>query len=166
MRRWALVGLTVMLLVSSTVTRIRALRRAPVAPLGCREAVSVVDASGERLACLDDPALTPCGRLVPGFRYQDCQRAGPIAGAVLLLRSALLSASQATESDFVALQGIGPSLAARIIAFRQAGPLCAVDDLAHVSGIGPKRAQSIGAHLSFDDPRCGPRDPALRPRIR
>lgn len=50
----------------------------------------------------------------------------------------------ATAADFESLPGIGPTLAARIIAYRDAnGPFASVEDLMNVNGIGPKLMERI-----------------------
>ncbi len=51
---------------------------------------------------------------------------------------AIISINQASAKDFETLKGIGPVLAARIVAYRKAnGPFASVDDLLKVPGIGP-----------------------------
>jgi competence protein ComEA len=46
----------------------------------------------------------------------------------------------ATESELTQLPGVGPSLARRIIEYRQSnGPFQTPDDLQNVSGIGPSK---------------------------
>lgn len=50
----------------------------------------------------------------------------------------------ASPVELETLDGIGPALAQRIVAYReQHGPFAAVDDLDAVSGIGPKRLAAI-----------------------
>ena len=59
----------------------------------------------------------------------------------------------AGAADLVALPGIGPVTAARIVEDRQArGPYRRVDDLLRVKGIGPKKLERIRPHI-----RVGPR---------
>jgi competence protein ComEA len=59
----------------------------------------------------------------------------------------------AGASDLIALPGIGPATAARIIEDRRArGPFQRVDDLLRVKGIGPKKLARIRPHV-----RVGPR---------
>jgi len=59
----------------------------------------------------------------------------------------------AGAADLVALPGIGPVTAARIVEDRQArGPYRRVDDLLRVKGIGPKKLARIRPHI-----RVGPR---------
>jgi competence protein ComEA len=48
--------------------------------------------------------------------------------------------NRASAKDFESLDGIGPVLANRIVAYRKAnGPFATVDDLLKVSGIGPNK---------------------------
>lgn len=50
-----------------------------------------------------------------------------------------INVNTAPAEELQNLPGIGPALAARIVAFREAnGPFARVDDLVRVSGIGPK----------------------------
>lgn len=59
-------------------------------------------------------------------------------------RPALLDVNSAGSAALQTLPGIGPVLASRIIAYRNAhGPFAAVDDLINVSGIGPSRLEDI-----------------------
>lgn len=56
----------------------------------------------------------------------------------------LIRINTATAEEFDTLPGIGPALAARIIAYREEnGPFASVDDLMHVKGIGPKLMERI-----------------------
>jgi competence ComEA-like helix-hairpin-helix protein len=70
------------------------------------------------------------------------------ADSILLERAAKenapLDINIATAVDFERLDGIGPVLASRIIAFRDRhGRFANVDELDSVSGIGPKRLAAI-----------------------
>ncbi len=56
----------------------------------------------------------------------------------------LINLSTASAQELETLPGIGPSLAAAIIAYRQDnGPFTAVDDVDNVPGIGPKTLNAI-----------------------
>ncbi len=55
-----------------------------------------------------------------------------------------VSLSSATQADLEALDGVGPALAARIIAWRDThGGFASVDQLDEVPGIGPARMQAL-----------------------
>lgn len=56
-----------------------------------------------------------------------------------------LDANTATASELVALPGIGPAIAARIIAAR---PFKSADDLRNVKGIGAKKYEQIRPHFN------------------
>lgn len=56
--------------------------------------------------------------------------------------------NQAGAGELEAVPGIGPALAARIIAYRQAnGPFAQVEDLLNVSGIGQKTLDKLRPYL-------------------
>ena len=57
----------------------------------------------------------------------------------------LVDLNTATSDGLQSLPGIGPVLAGRIIAHREAnGPFASVEDLGDVAGIGPKTLESLG----------------------
>jgi competence protein ComEA len=52
--------------------------------------------------------------------------------------------NRATAAELTALPGIGPALAARIVASRETeGPFRTADDLLRVAGIGPAKLEAI-----------------------
>lgn len=56
--------------------------------------------------------------------------------------------NRATEAELVAVPGIGPSMAASIIAFRkECGRFSSVEQLTEVSGIGDKKLQRFRSYL-------------------
>ncbi len=56
----------------------------------------------------------------------------------------IIDINRATQDDLVALPGIGPSLAARILAYRHDhGPFRSPQDLAKVKGIGSKKMSRL-----------------------
>ncbi|MBC7093246.1 helix-hairpin-helix domain-containing protein [Candidatus Bipolaricaulota bacterium] len=58
---------------------------------------------------------------------------------IVFEESGPLNVNRASAEELEKLPGIGPALAARIVAFREAhGPFRTVDDLLAVPGIGPK----------------------------
>jgi len=57
----------------------------------------------------------------------------------------------ATEEELTTISGIGPVLAQKIISFRdRVGQFSEADDLLHISGIGPARADWLSRQLSFE----------------
>lgn len=61
-----------------------------------------------------------------------------------------VNVNQATPDELVALPGVGPVIAQRIIAYRKnVGPFTKVADLKGVKGIGPVTAQKIGLQACF-----------------
>ena len=59
-----------------------------------------------------------------------------------------LDLDSATEQQLEQLDGVGPALAAKIVAYRQQhGGISSVDDLDNVSGIGPAKLAAIRAQL-------------------
>ena len=63
--------------------------------------------------------------------------------------SARISLSNATEAQLEQLDGIGPGLAGRIIAYREAhGAFRSVDELQEVSGIGAKRFEALKGSIA------------------
>lgn len=58
--------------------------------------------------------------------------------------TALVNVNSATQQQLETLSGVGPVLAAAIVAYRtQHGPFRSVDDLLDVSGIGPATLQAL-----------------------
>lgn len=69
-----------------------------------------------------------------------------VATEIPAAENRLVNINTATLEEFVALPGIGPALAKRIIAYREAhGPFQSIEDLTKVQGIGPQNM--VYAHL-------------------
>jgi len=61
--------------------------------------------------------------------------------------------NQATWVEFAQLEGIGPSLGKRIVAYREAhGPFHSIADLQNVKGIGEKKLNANRKHLLLSSP--------------
>lgn len=59
--------------------------------------------------------------------------------------------NSATPAELISLAGIGPTLAERIIEYREAiGKFRNAKDLVKVKGIGPKNVQRILSQIEFD----------------
>jgi competence protein ComEA len=71
-----------------------------------------------------------------------------------------VNVNTATAADLERLPGVGPVLARRIVAFREAkGLFRRLQDLREVDGIGPKLYRRIGPLLRLDDGTPGERAP-------
>jgi competence protein ComEA len=67
-------------------------------------------------------------------------------------QSARININSASTVELEALPGIGPALAARIVAFREEnGPFPAIEDLVKVPGIGPVKFNGMKHLVSVDD---------------
>jgi competence protein ComEA len=72
---------------------------------------------------------------------------GPASGGAA--EGSIVHLDSATADELEALDGIGPSLAARIVAWRtQHGGFHTVDDLGQVPGIGPSRLEALRGHVA------------------
>ncbi len=75
----------------------------------------------------------------PSVSAQSGQTAGIHAGT-----SGLVDLNTADSRELESLPGIGPVMAGRIIAHREAnGPFASIDDMENVPGIGPKTLESL-----------------------
>jgi len=69
---------------------------------------------------------------------------GASSGGAAPSGGALVDVNRATAAELEALPGVGPALAARIIAYREAnGPFASADDLDAVSGIGARTLERL-----------------------
>lgn len=85
--------------------------------------------------------------------------------AAALLFGGRLDLNTATEADLVALPGIGPTRAARIVAerARRGGRFEDVDDLLDVPGIGPGTLARLRDQVTVSPPSTTRRDGAPAP---
>jgi competence protein ComEA len=71
------------------------------------------------------------------------------AGAAGTAPAAPVNLNAATAEQLDTLDGVGPATAQKILEYRQLhGGFASVDDLAQVSGIGPKRLESLRAQVT------------------
>lgn len=64
--------------------------------------------------------------------------------------AAAVNLNQADAAGLQSLPGIGPALAKRIVAYRDAnGPFQSVDQLTNVTGVGSKKLEKMREHLSL-----------------
>ncbi len=111
-------------------------------PAGSR-VVDALAAAGGATASADQGAINLAARLTDGQQVVVPKRGAAPApastGGGTGAATAPVSLSSATAQQLETLPRIGPALAARIIAYRQAhGGFSSVDDLGQVGGIGPK----------------------------
>lgn len=65
-----------------------------------------------------------------------------------------IDVDRATIEELTALPGVGPSLASRIVADRNArGPFGSLEALDVVPGVGPALIRRLGPHVTFSGPR-------------
>ncbi len=70
------------------------------------------------------------------------------AGASGASGAATVNVNQADATQLEVLNGVGPAIAAKIVDWRtQNGPFKTVDDLAQVSGIGPKKLEAMRSQV-------------------
>lgn len=80
---------------------------------------------------------------------------GRMAPARLELFMVPIDPNQATAAELASLPGIGPGLAAHIVAARARRPFTDLASLGAVRGIGPKKLARMKARLLFGEPAVG-----------
>jgi competence protein ComEA len=116
-------------------------------PEGSRVALALQRAGGPRpradLAAVNLAARLQDGQqiVVPGLATRPSAAAAPQAGSATAGRIHL---SSATVAELDTIDGIGPTLAERIVAYRDShGGFRSLDELAQVEGIGEKRLATL-----------------------
>ena len=72
-------------------------------------------------------------------------------GEISLVSGERININTATEKDLTALPGIGPSLAAAIVSYREEnGPFLSTDALLNVPGIGDGRFAAVSDYITVD----------------
>ena len=134
----------------------------PVPALVCLTPVELaLPGEPARVACAGDPPLAGCGELLPGDRVErtgtGCTRSpGGMSAPARVALGLRLDVNRAAADDLVLLDGIGPHLAAAIVAEREAhGRYTSLDDLRRVRGVGPRVLERLGPMLE-----AGPGGPA------
>ena len=120
----------------------------PIAP-GARVIGAIRRAGGPTLRA-DLSALNLAATLQDGQQVLVPRRppAGAPVGAASAASGGPISLSSADEAALDGLDGIGPTLAARIVEWRTAhGGFASVDQLLEVSGIGPTRLESLRSQV-------------------
>ena len=108
-------------------------------PAGAR-VIDAVTAAGGPSGSADQSAVNLAARVTDGQQVVVPKRgAAPPGAPATPAASAPISLSTATLEQLETLPRIGPALAARILAYRDAhGGFASVDELGEVGGIGPK----------------------------
>jgi competence ComEA-like helix-hairpin-helix protein len=120
----------------------------------CAAPVEIVDDGATRLGCAGEPALAACTGAVAGDRLYvetgSCRRdVGGMRAAVRLLAGLKLDLNRVSAQELELLDGVGPSLAAAIVAAREArGPFAKLEELRDVQGVGDVNYATLSAHLA------------------
>jgi len=96
----------------------------------------------------DDVASTGASATGSSSHRSTHHRSSGRSGVSKLQPGQSVDVNTASENDLERLPGVGPSLARRIIEYRQAnGPFTTPDDLQNVSGIGPSKFAKMEAFV-------------------
>lgn len=117
-------------------------------PPGSR-VIDALAAAGGLTAAADPDRVNPAALVRDGDQVHVPERG---TGMVLATPGLLIvNVNRATADELAALPGIGPTLAAEIIAYREAnGAFSSLIDLDAVPGIGPGLLADIAASVSFE----------------
>ena len=111
---------------------------------GARPEASAFDSSGTTY----DVASTGLSATGSSSHRSTHHRSSGRTGASKLQPGQTVDVNTASEAELERLPGVGPSLARRIIEYREAnGPFATPDDLQNVSGIGPSKFAKMEAFV-------------------
>ena len=106
----------------------------------------VVGIAGRTIANSGGQAPAPCARPAIRAGVVACDGVGDDVGPRAWLFGDKLDLNTASATSLARISGIGPALAGRIVAHRQAvGAFGSVDDLDDVDGVGPKMLEKLKA---------------------
>jgi hypothetical protein len=93
---------------------------------------------------VNSSAVIPCGSEVRLSMKPPSVNVVPMSGGNLLCAGQLIDLNLASEADLLAVRGIGPTLARRILERRKSlGCFSSIEDLQAIRGIGPKKYSAI-----------------------
>lgn len=111
-------------------------------------AALLVIAAGARWVERPRPLLDDVAALDLDELERASEEAKP-APAVVMAPGRKLDPNRASAAELMALPGVGPALAARIIEERDRAPFSSVSDMARVRGIGPAMTERIAPLISL-----------------
>jgi|GEM_PF-221601 len=115
----------------------------------------------------NETSVAPCGCKIIASAGGSHIRIEPLKGNLLIAAGRPVDLNRAEETDLVAAPGIGPVLASRIIAFREAhGPFNRIEDLMSVPGIGKKKLAQFQPFITTGVLTRSPRDEVYPKTIR
>ena len=102
-------------------------------------------------------SVTPCGSEIRLSWEPPSLHVVPMSGGNLLCAGQLIDLNLASETDLLAVRGIGPTLARRILERRQSlGRFSSVEDLQEIRGIGPSKYLAIAQFVQVNPSSTGP----------
>lgn len=119
-------------------------------PFGSR-VLDAIEAAGGFAPGADRQRVNLAQLLRDGDQVHVYESAAPEVALPTPNDSGIVYVNTATVEELEQLPRIGPALAERIVAYREAnGPFSALDDLGNVSGIGPAILEEIAPYVSFE----------------
>lgn len=115
-------------------------------------ATVVVEAAGATMEqCDDGTTETGAASLSAAGEGRDDERVSNHRAGETAQADGRININTAQPSELQRLPGIGPALAARIVAYREAwGPFSSIEDIMEVSGIGARTFENIKDMIKVD----------------